>query len=214
MAGPSPTRPAAICRAPIWMSPRRKVPVVRTTALAWNVRPSSEPHAPHSVFDQKVVDLALDDRQIGRLPDRLLHRRGVELAIGLGARAAHRGSLAAVEDAKLNARGIGDPAHQPIERVDFADQVTLAEAADRRIAGHRANRREALRDERRARAHPRGGSGRLATGMAAADNDHIEAAVHRNLQNPGRFSEAQNTRSKALPRRAFHVKHIARSKSP
>ena len=33
--------------------------------------------------------------------------------------------------------------------------------------------------ERRARAHPRRGGRGLAAGMAATDDDHIEASVHR-----------------------------------
>ena len=37
----SPTRPAGICFSPIWMSPRRNVPVVRTTAPVEISRPSA-----------------------------------------------------------------------------------------------------------------------------------------------------------------------------
>ena len=91
--------------------------------------------------------------RFGGLADRALHRRGVELAVGLRARPAHRRALAAVEHAKLDAAAVGDAAHQPVERVDLAHQMALAEPADRRIAGHRADGREAVRDQRR-RARP------------------------------------------------------------
>ena len=91
-------------------------------------------------------------REVRRLGDQPLHRRAVELAVGLGARALHGRALAAVEDAELDAGGVGGAAHQPVERVDLAHEMALAEAADRRIAGHLADRREALGDERRARA--------------------------------------------------------------
>ncbi len=40
MAGFSPTRPAGVRVSPIWIRPRRKVPVVMTTAPAASVRPS------------------------------------------------------------------------------------------------------------------------------------------------------------------------------
>ena len=140
-----------------------------------------QPHAGHAPFAEEVVDLALDDGQIRGLPDRLLHRCGIELAVGLGARTAHRRPLAAIEHAKLDAARIGDAAHQAIERIDLADQMALAEPADRRIAGHGADGREALGDQRRARAHARGRSRRLAAGMAATDDDHIEAGVHRHF---------------------------------
>ena len=47
----------------------------------------------------ELVRLAFDHREIGGLADRALHGRGVELAVGLGARAAHRRTLAPVEHA-------------------------------------------------------------------------------------------------------------------
>ena len=52
--------------------------------------------------------------------------------------------------------------------------MALAEAADRRIAGHRADRRRAVGQQRGPGAHP-GGRGRgLAARMAAADHDDVE----------------------------------------
>ena len=73
--------------------------------------------------------------------------------------------------------GIGDAAHQAVERIDLAHQMALAEPADRRIARHRADGREPLRDKRGARAHARGRGGGLAAGVAAADDDHVETHV-------------------------------------
>ena len=69
--------------------------------------------------------------------------------------------------------GIGHPAHQPVERVDLAHEMALPKPADGRIAGHLADRGEAMRDERRLGAHPRRSRRRLAAGMAAADHDHV-----------------------------------------
>ena len=105
-----------------------------------------------------------------------LHRGGIELAVGLGARAAHRRALAAVENAELDAAGIGDSAHQAVERVDLPDQMALAEPADRRIAGHGADRRESVRDQRGRGAHARGRGRGFAAGVAAADHDDIECS--------------------------------------
>ena len=76
--------------------------------------------------------------------DRLLHGLAIELAVGLGARSAHRRTLGAVEQAELDSGLIGDAAHQPVQRIDLAHQMTLAESADGRIAGHLADRREAM----------------------------------------------------------------------
>ena len=139
----------------------------------------AQPQPGRAAVRNEVVHLALDHREIGARPDRLLHGRGVELAIRLRARAAHRRALAAVEDAELDAACVRHAAHEAVKRVDLADEMAFAETADRGIAGHGADGREPVGDERRARAHARGGGRGLAAGMAATDDDHIEASVHR-----------------------------------
>jgi hypothetical protein len=83
---------------------------------------------------EQIVDFALDHGEICRGADRLLHRCGVKLAIGLRARTAHRWPLAAIEHAKLNSGGVSDAAHQPVERIDFTHQMAFAKTADRWIA--------------------------------------------------------------------------------
>ena len=90
------------------------------------------------------------------------------------ARTADRRTFPAVEHTKLDAGGVRDPAHQPVQRVNLADQMTLAETADRGIAGHRPNCREAMRDQRRDRTHACGRARGLTTGMSPADNNDIE----------------------------------------
>ena len=141
-AGASPTRPAGICRSPIWMSPRRKVPVVSTTAPAPNSRPSVRrtPVTRRPATRRSSTSPAID-RQVGHRFDRRLHGRGIELAVGLGARAAHRRALAAVEHAELDAAGVRHAAHEAVERVDLAHEMALSEPADRRIARHGADGR-------------------------------------------------------------------------
>ena len=72
--------------------------------------------------------------------------------------------------------GVGHPAHQPVERIDLAHQMALAQAADGRVAGHLADRVAAVGEQKRPRAQARGGRGGLAAGMAAAHDDDIEIA--------------------------------------
>ena len=102
---------------------------------------------------------------------------GVELPVGLGARAAHRRTLAPIEHAELDPALVGDPAHQAVERIDLAHQMALAEPADRRVAGHRADSREPMRDQRGARAHARRRGRGLAAGVPAADHDDVERVM-------------------------------------
>ena len=185
--------------SPMWISPRRNVPVVSTTAPASRTRghrPSLTPVDP-AIGDRQIVGLAFDHGQIGGLADRPLHGGGVELAVGLRARAAHRRALAAVEHAELDAALVGDPAHQAVERVDLADQMALAEPADRRIAGHGADGREPMRHQRGFRAHARRRGRGFTAGVAAADHDDVESRIHRKCLEWRAFSGARRERSKA-----------------
>ena len=180
-AGCSPTRPAGILLSPIWISPRRNVPVVRTVAAAESRRPPAmATPADAPAIDQEVVGFAFDHGEVRGSGDLRLHGPGVELAVGLGPGPAHRRALAAVEQAELDPGAVGDPAHEAVESVDLAHQVALAEAADGRVARHRADRRDAVGHERGARADARRGGGGLAAGMPAADHDDVEA-VHQGL---------------------------------
>ena len=56
-----------------------------------------------------------------------LHRRSVQSPINLRPRAADGGALRAVQEAKLNPRRVGCARHQPVQGVDFPNEVTLAE---------------------------------------------------------------------------------------
>ena len=113
---------------------------------------------------------------------------GVELAVRLGARTPHRRALAAIQHPELDAALVGDPAHQAVQRIDLADQMALAEPADRRIAGHRADGRKPVGDQRGLRAHARSRSRGLTAGVAAADHDDVERIHDEMLYLSGRFS--------------------------
>ena len=79
----------------------------------------------------------------------------------------------------MDARRVGDPAHQAVERVDLADQVTLAEPPDSRIARHLADGCEGMRDERRPGAHTCRGGRRLGSSVPAADDNHVVCLVRQ-----------------------------------
>jgi hypothetical protein len=105
--------------------------------------------------------------------DRPLHSAAIERPVGLRPRSVHGLSLAAIEDAKLDAGPVGDTGHQPVHGVDLPDQMALAETADRRIARHLADRRKAVGNQRRPRAGARRRGRRLAAGMATTNNNHV-----------------------------------------
>src|ERR1019366_5930499 len=99
----------------------------------------------------------------------------------LRATRANGGSLARVEEAKLDSRLVGRQSHLAAERVDLADQMALADAADRGVAGHLADMIEVQREHQGARTHPGRGERGFDTGVAGADDDdvvvHCESAI-------------------------------------
>ena len=67
--------------------------------------------------------------------------------------------------------------HDAAECIDLARQVSLANAADGRVAAHLADRLEILRQQQRARAHARGRRRGLRARVAAADDDDVEFLI-------------------------------------
>ena len=135
--------------APRWIIPRRKVPVVSTTARQAIARPSAS-STPVTAPSSEAMPggFPFDDGQVRGFGDQRLHGAPVEFPVGLGARPLHGGPLASIEDPELDAGCIGGARHHAVQRVDFAHQMALAEPADRRIAGHLADCRKAMGDER------------------------------------------------------------------
>jgi hypothetical protein len=74
----------------------------------------------------------------------------------------------------VNGRSIRGAGHEPVEHVQLAYQMALADAADRRVAAHLAYIVGAEADHPHARAAPRRGSGGLAASVSAPNDQHIE----------------------------------------
>ena len=79
----------------------------------------------------------------------------------------------------MDRRGVGRARDQPVEGIDLADQMALAEPADAGLHDIAPILRGVERHQRDARAAPRGRRSRLDAGMAAADHDDIERAHAR-----------------------------------
>src|SRR5690606_27729159 len=101
----------------------------------------------------------------------LTDRPLVERAVRLRARRAHGRALARVQNAEVNARAVDRARHRAAERIDLFREMPLADAADRRVAAHLAERLDVLRRQQRAYTHARGGKRGLGSGMTAADHD-------------------------------------------
>jgi hypothetical protein len=88
----------------------------------------------------------------------------------------------------LNSCGIRSPPHQSIKRVNLPNQVSLADPADRGIAGHRADAIDALSDERRSATDTGCGGRSLTARVPSPDYEDVEELAR-------------------LPYQLFHVKH-------
>jgi hypothetical protein len=106
------------------------------------------------------------------------HRAPVQGTVRLGAWPSYRGPFAAVQQLEMDAGRISGTPHQPVERIDLADQVAFADPADRRVAGHFADRRQRMGQQQRAGTDSRRCGGSLTSGVPAADDNHIEPFVH------------------------------------
>ena len=164
--------------------------------------------------NDQIIAGALEQPEIRLILEPPPNGRLVQRTIRLGPRRPHRRSLGAVENPKVDSRLVGRGRHGAAERVDLLDQVTLADAADRRIAAHLPQRFDRMGEQKRRRAHARSGKRRLGAGMAAADDDHVEMSrkLHHGpgarppLYFPSRCSEGRAPSGRTgLRRRAQHL---------
>lgn len=119
------------------------------------------------------------------LAQQCLDRLAVKLAVRLRPWTPDGRTLAPVEHAELNARTVDGPRHDPVQRIDLADEMALAQPAYGRIAGHLADRVQSLRQQQCARADACRRRRRLAPGMAAADHNDIPPRHARQSMNDG-----------------------------
>ncbi len=92
----------------------------------------------------------------------------------MGARRPDGRAARSIQQAELDADRVGDFAHDAAEGVDFADQMSLGDAADGGIAGHLRDQVDVQRVERGLQAHAGRGHGGFASGMSGADHDYVE----------------------------------------
>ena len=104
-------------------------------------------------LDHQVIHRLLEQRQVGLVFQPLADGRLVEDAVRLGAGGPNGRALGAVEDPKLDPRLVRGDRHGAAQRIDFLDQVPLADAADRRVAAHLAQRLDVVREQQRLAAH-------------------------------------------------------------
>ena len=141
------------------------------------------------LFDEQSGNLGLLELEIRLALENLAHLEPVLLLVALRAGRPHGGTARGVEQAELNADGVGDLAHDAAQGIDFAHQVSFGNAADRGIAGHLRDQIHVEREQRGAKPQARRRYRGLAAGVAGADNDYVvllgvlqTATLHRRKQ--------------------------------
>ena len=164
----SAARPCASGRAETSRSSRRRLPrSMRSPAAV--VAPRTRPPSSTKLFGHPF-----EQRQVRRRGERVsAARRAVEPPVALGAGSPHRRTARAVEHPKLDARRVGELAHQAPERVDLPHELPLGEPADRGIAGHPADRGKSTRSGGPSPAHARRRVRGLEARVSPADNEDV-----------------------------------------
>jgi hypothetical protein len=137
--GLSPIRPPGRDTSPIWMTPRRNVPVVRTTAEPEPLRhrPGARHRSRSPARRRSATSPSITSRfACSQQP------RGSPVGTACGpiacAARAPQGPFAGSAGG-TGCRTCRPPDPSPTKRVDLSHEVALAQAADRRVAGHHAD---------------------------------------------------------------------------
>ena len=122
----------------------------------------------------EIIHPLLEQPQIGLVFQAPANRRLVQHAVSLGARGPYRRPFGGVEGAELDAGFVRGCRHRAAKGVDFLHQMALADAADGRIAAHRTEGLDVVRQQQRACAHARRRKRSFGPGVTAADHNDIE----------------------------------------
>ena len=90
------------------------------------------------------------------------------------ARGSNGGAFGGIQGTELNSGFVSGDRHRTTERIDLLDQVPFADSANRRVAGHLAERLDAMSKQQRPTPQPRCRERSLRAGMSTANNDDFE----------------------------------------
>jgi hypothetical protein len=125
------------------------------------------------LYNQRF-DTALSKRQPSGALQHSFHPLPIKRLIGLGTRRTHCRPLLGVEHPKLDSSLVDCPAHLTAERIDLFHQVSLTDAAYRRIARHLADVIEIQSQQQSRAAHASGRKASFDAGVTSTDDDNVE----------------------------------------
>ena len=104
------------------------------------------------VFDKDLSRVALMEVEVQLIFDQPLHAELVGFLVALGAWGLNAGAFAGIQEAKLDAGGVGVPAHDTAEGVDLSHDMPFRQTTDGGVAGHLGNGVQILGEDGRAAA--------------------------------------------------------------
>ena len=124
-------------------------------------------------FRQQAIGRTRHDFKVGLVRQCLLHGLAIQGLVALDARGPYRRPFPRVQHAKLNARFIRVAADLPTQRIDFLDQVPLADPAHRGITRHVRDPVLINGQQQHPAPHPGPSQHSFTSSMPAADNDDV-----------------------------------------
>lgn len=121
-----------------------------------------------------IKGVTFNNRQIFNRVDFALHRLAVKPPVSLSPRSSNRRAFFTIEHAKLDTGSVSDPAHQTVQCINLANQMSFAKTANRRVAGHHPNRLTLMGNEGGFCTMSRGSGSGFTAGVAASDNYDIK----------------------------------------
>src|SRR2546428_6979551 len=102
----------------------------------------------------------------------MAHLKSIKRSICLGSRRPHGGASRPVQETKLYACAIDDPAHDSPERVNFADQMTFSDSANGGIPSHLSHKIPGKLEKRPSRPAPGSAGCAFTTAVTAPHYAH------------------------------------------
>jgi len=150
------------------------------------LQPAGGLHPDHPVTANDQVFHRLLEQPQTRLPFQgASHRLAIEYAVGLRPGGPDGRSLAGIEHPEVDPGPVRRRGYQATERIHLAHQLALADAADRRVATHLAQRFQVMGQQQGPGSATRGRQRRLGTRVSAPYDDDVKVCV--------RFSHAPVT---------------------
>jgi hypothetical protein len=120
-----------------------------------------------------VLGLTFNNVNVGGRAHSALHGTCVKLSIGLSPRPSHSRTFTSIENPELDSSFVGCTAHKSIQGINLTHEMSLAQAANCRVARHGPDRCKSVRKQGCLSAHPRGSGSRFAACVSSTDDNHI-----------------------------------------